>query len=215
MPRLRRNSCHVTPTRGLQVVVALLALTAAAALPPGLSAQGGSSGTERQSAVDLKVAVHNGVACGEFRDALPVLVAQSGLQPGDRTPPVTVCAVNRVSANARLTLAVIERVETDTSCSGEEATIDATCGGNGTGELGGSLLVHISTQPGCTGAFKAPTSIAFQSLAASAVPVLPDMKINRVQCISLALEHRPASEQAAVAAQTDSVGWRYAFDLST
>lgn len=204
----------MTSVRWPRLLVALLALAVAAASSVS-SAHGSSADDERRPPIDLKVARHGADGCGELGDTLPVLVTETGLQPGDSTPTVIVCAVNRGASPARLTLGVLERAETDVSCSGDEAIVDPTCGGGLEGELGASLLVHVATQLACRGPSRPVTVTPFGDLAAAAAPILADMRKNQLHCISLRLEHRPASEEAAAAAQTDSVGWRYAFDLST
>ena len=215
MPGVRSAVGDVSSTSWLRLLVAALAAAGATGLPTVSSAQGGAPDDDRRAAVDLKIAVREGTICGELGDSLPTLVATSGMQPGDRTPPVVVCAVNRGASPARLTLSAVERVETDVACSGDEAAFDTTCGPGLGGELGGSLLVHIATQPSCKGPFGASTPTAFAALATAPAAVAAEMRRNRLLCISLALEHRPSSEDAATAAQSDSVSWRYAFDIST
>jgi hypothetical protein len=82
------------------------------------------------------------------------------------------------------------------------------------GELGGNLVVLVTSQPDCRG----PTSTVEVNLVAlESVPAVlnASLRPNRTDCNGLQVEHRPTSDEAAAAAQSDTVLWRFAFDLST
>ena len=161
--------------------------------------------------VELKVGLVDGDGCSPSADELPVMVSAADLQPDGSTPPVTVCARSKGAADTRLTLAVTEVEETDLACTGDEAAVDASCGGDQAGELGAHLAVSVAVQSRCRGGFGPARTVAF--LAGPTV-VTPVMKQNQLDCIRLTLAYAPASAEASAAAQTDRVRWRYALDLS-
>jgi hypothetical protein len=206
-PHRRRASVAVTRRpvlgAGLSILVALgvvsLVSPASGAPTPG---------------PDVEVSVLDGRKCRPFTEHLPALFSVGGIQPGERTPRVDVCVRNGGHMAARLTLGVFERVESEAGCTGDEPDIDLTCGGAQVGELGGNLVVLVISQPDCRG----PTSTVEVNLVAlESVPAVlnPSLRPNRTDCLGLQVEHRPMSDEAAAAAQTDTVLWRFAFDLST
>lgn len=164
---------------------------------------------------DVEVAIRDGAKCRQFADQLPALFSVAGIQPTQRTPGVDLCVRNRGRMDARLTLAIFERVETEAGCTGDEPSVDVTCGAGQAGELGRNLVLITTTQPDCKG----PTgpSVEVNLVNLESIPFLlnPLLRTNRTDCVGLQIEHRPISSEAAAAAQTDRVTWRFAFDLST
>ena len=100
------------------------------------------------------------------------------------------------------------------AASGDEPVVDAGCGGAAAGELGGSLTIVASIQERCRGAFTALPPRALSTLDGTPVELDAVLRRNDWACVRLVVAYTPASEEAAAAAQTDSVSWRFAFDLS-
>jgi hypothetical protein len=163
---------------------------------------------------DLQVALSVGGRCGEFAESLPALTALTGAQPGDEAPAVTVCLRNRGKADGRLTLFVIDRVERETACSSDEGDIDATCGGSRPGELGPSLVVRVARLARCRAPESPLAPVALPALGTSPLELVPVLPRGTTECVVIRLAYTPASDEAAAAAQTDGVTWRYAFDLT-
>lgn len=163
---------------------------------------------------DVKVALRDGQRCRPFENHLPTLFLASGLEPGERTPRKEVCVRNDGSVTGRLTLRVFQRFDTDIKCTGDESLVDPACGFGRPGELGPNLLVMVTIRPGCAGTVPSPIERRLVALETLPAVLDPALRRDRVVCVGLQVEHRPPSEEAAVAAQTDNVIWRFAFDLS-
>lgn len=164
---------------------------------------------------DIEVAVREGGKCRMFAENLPALFSGAGIQPGERAPRVDVCVRNRGRMDARLTLAIFERVEAETGCTGDEPSVDVTCGAAQAGELGRNLVLILTTQPDCKGPAGTPVEVNLITLESAPAVLSPTLRSNRTDCVGLQVEHRPTSDEATAAAQTDTVTWRFAFDLSS
>ena len=164
---------------------------------------------------EVEVSVREGGKCRPFAEQLPALFTVGGMQAGERTPRVDVCVRNRGHMAARLTLAIFERVESEAGCTGDEPSVDGTCGAGQAGDLGGNLVVIVTTQPDCRGPTATPIDVSLVALESVPAVLSPALRANRTDCIGLQIEHRPMSDEAASAAQTDTVSWRFAFDLAT
>ena len=164
---------------------------------------------------DVEVSVLDGRKCRPFAEHLPVLFSVSSIQPGDRTPRVDVCVRNVGHMAARLTLGVFERVESEAGCTADEPDVDLTCGGELAGELGGNLVVLVTTQPDCRGAAAPAVEVNLVALESTPAILNPSLRPNRTDCVGLQVDYRPTSDEAAAASQTDKVLWRFSFDLST
>jgi hypothetical protein len=182
------------------LAVVLLLPPASGAAPPG---------------ADVEVSVLDGRKCRLFAEHLPALFSVGSIQPGERTPRVDVCVRNRGHMAARLTLTVFERIESDPACTGQEPAVDLTCGAGQAGELGANLVVLVTTQPDCKGPTLPPVEVNLVALESDPAVLNASLRPNRIDCIGLQVEHRPTSDEAAAAAQSDNVLWRFAFDLST
>lgn len=194
--------------RAYAAIAAVVIVLAVGIAPAGILA------APEERLPDLQVALSVGGRCGEFTESLPALTAMTGVQPGAAAPAVTVCLKNRGKADGRLTLAVIDRVERETACSSDEGDIDATCGGGGTGELGPSLIVRVARLARCKGPELPLAQVALPTLETAPLELLPVLARSATECVVIRLAYTPASDEAAAAAQTDGVSWRYAFDLT-
>ena len=144
-------------------------------------------------------------------------------QPGDDLGRQYLCLRNVGSAPLALTASVIDLVDNDVDCTGDEAAAgDATCGFDHqviampqAGEL--SPLIQIDmTRVMCADVNQAYVDYGNQSLDnftafnfGGDTALLP----NEVACVVIhATYPSPASEAAAQIAQSDQATWRFAFD---
>jgi hypothetical protein len=198
----------VTGRRALRAWLSIVIVLGVASLVPPAS-EAAAPGP------NVEVAIYDGRKCRPFGDDLPALFSVGDIQPGQRTPRVDVCVRNRGPMAARLTLAIFERVESEAGCTGDEPAVDVTCWAGQAGELGGNLVVLATTQADCRGPTSPPVEVNLVALESVPAVLNPALRANRTDCIGLQIEHRPISDEAAAAAQTDTVVWRFAFDLST
>lgn len=187
---------------------ALLALVAAFAL--GVASSVGAHDDDDRD-VEVKVSkVVNG-RCGDLEDSLPALVASTGLAAGDVAGDVTVCVANTGEEDVLLTLRATDLVELDSRCTGEEATVDATCGWARRGELGPALLQELGVGS-CPAPGVAPAlARRLTELAAGSLVLFERLREQQLVCVRLRLRYEPPSAAAAVASQSDRTFWRYAF----
>lgn len=185
-------------------IIAVVALLAAS-----------SVGAERSDGPDVRVATLTDGRCGDFADSLPALIGHTGARPGNAVGDVTVCVTN-AGGEGRLSLRVVELVDVDPACTGEEATLDRTCGGGRRGELSPSLLQQVGVGE-CPAGPPTTTPALDRRLPAlrSGPLVLVDrLRRDEIACVRLRLLYEPPDTAASVTSQTDRTTWRYAFGLS-
>jgi hypothetical protein len=187
------------------VAFVLLALTAAvpAPLPSVPSA----------SSIDLKVALLSQGKCGKYADGLATLMSITGFQPGSRTATTVVCLRNTAGSRGQLTLGTIDPVSRDDACSPGEAAVDSSCGQRLAGELQALLVHETAALRRCDDVPGQFTSTAFTSLGTTPLALGP-IGANETRCVALRVAYPGGSANAEAAAQTDTVTWRYAFDLA-
>jgi hypothetical protein len=168
-------------------------------------------GEPAAATVDVKVAVKTSKGCGPYLDSLSPLVSGANLQPGAVTPITVVCLRNQGGAKAIASMSAIELLGRDDACTGSESQVDATCGNGSTGELQNALVQEFALLDKCDATVTGFASTRFADLAETPLMVGPIGR-NDTRCIALRLRyvHGPGVD----AAQTDSVTWRYAFQLS-
>lgn len=165
------------------------------------------------AAVDLKVALRGPRGCGTFADSLPALVTASGLQPGDVTPATVVCLRNKGGMAGQAFLSVIDLATRDDACSSGESAVDQTCGEGLAGELQGELVQEYALLRKCRDTPGQSSSTPFAGLSQSPL-ALGRIGAKNTRCVALRIAYPAGSGPAEAAAQTDSVTWRYAFDLT-
>jgi hypothetical protein len=164
---------------------------------------------------DLQAAVFSGGGCGAFGDSLPVLVTRANIRPGEIASDVSVC-LKVIGADGRdVSLTVIELVELDISCTGDERTLDRSCGGLARGELAASLVQRVGVSP-CAAA-PPPTDPALERrlpiLRDEALTLMTRLRRGELACVRLVLVYEVTGPPAAVVSQSDRVTWRYAFNV--
>ena len=163
--------------------------------------------------LDLEVALRTNGKCGTWAQRLGPIAVVTGLQPGVATSPVEICLRNKGSATGTLFGSVVDRVDVEIACTGDEPSVDQTCVPGAMGELGSVLLIVGALRPGCSGAAGTALSASFNE---AAIPIrLGELKKNAETCVQLRLDYPSTTPAlATLAAQTDRLTWRYAFDLS-
>ena len=163
--------------------------------------------------VDIKVALKTDKGCKTpFLDSLPTLVSAAELQPGEVTPATVVCLRNQGGAKASASMSVIELVGRDDACTGGESQVDETCGSGLAGELQDVLVQEFVLLDKCTDPVVGFVPVPFAGLAATPLTIGPIGR-NDTRCVAIRLRH--AQGPGVEAAQTDSVSWRYAFQLTS
>jgi hypothetical protein len=170
----------------------------------------------RAAAADLKIAKPalspEDCATATYDDNLTTgLFSVSDFQPGVNRSEFF-CLRNVGTESLSLTSSVIDLVQTDVDCTGDEAVVDQTCGAGGVGELGGILTVAFSNIPSCTGSnITMPTGGPL--LGTSPVVSLGSIPAGTTLCGAIFIRASDAATvDDLVAAQTDRVTWRFAFD---
>ena len=165
------------------------------------------------SSIDLKVALLSQGKCGRYADNLATLMSITGFQPGGRTATTVVCLRNTGGSRGQLSLGLIDLASRDDACSPGEAAVDSSCGQGLAGELQGRLAHETATLRRCDDEPGPFSSTAFTSLATNPLSLGP-IGANETRCIALRVAYSGGTANAEAAAQTDTVSWRYAFDLA-
>ena len=192
-------------------LVATVGLALAVVTVTGAYAAPGGS----RSSPDLSVALHDGTACGAFGDSLPTIVSRSGVGPGDVAADVTVCVRLDTDNGRELNLLVTELVDSDPSCTGNEATLDLTCGAGRAGELGASLFQEAGVgrcMPDLP--IGAASGAHLPDLQREALLLDPRLRKAEVRCVRLRLRYQPEGSAAASISQSDRTTWRYVFQVT-
>jgi hypothetical protein len=125
--------------------------------------------------------------------------------------PGRVCLKNVGSRGVDLTASVIDLVDTDNDCTGDETVLDATCGDDQVGELSPSLLVSMFGGNDCT--LPAPLGDTTVATMETTGVALPSLAPDQVQCVIFLI--RDAAEgDAVITSQSDTSEWRFAFDAT-
>ena len=193
---------------------------------------------ERARAAELRIATGSllgGVmVCSPFTDDLVTGVfTVSNFQPGSAQPiagafPTVICLKNAGSGTLSLSGTVIDLVDVDIDCTGDEAAAgDSTCGPLPGGAVNQGELAHLLqvsfTPLGCEGTTGDPSG------PTTTMPLDPGYPVSAgltpwpyaggslapggTACVSIQVAYPGGTSEAqAQAAQTDQVTWRFAFD---
>jgi hypothetical protein len=175
---------------------------------------------ERPRAADLKLAwaVADPFACAaatyEDNSTTPGLTA-TDIQPG-YGELLHFCLKNIGSADLSVSLTVIDVVNDDIACTGDEIFVDpGSCGtAPGGGELGDVFSAEYALLDCDTGSGPVPTALGFISTGpSSSVGTLPP---GETWCGYILAGYSTITDlDAQQLAQSDRVTWRYAFDGTT
>jgi hypothetical protein len=176
----------------------------------------------RAKAADIQLAVGTllptGIDCPVFSEGIATaLWSAANIQPGYQEDRF-VCIQNVGSASVSVSLLVQDAVDTDVLCTGDEATLDPTCGlGAGHGSLSSLLDVAVQIHD-CSNGSPGPAVVSvndFVNLESTPADTGATIGPGIVKCLWLAVLY-PATtpETDAQTAQTDSVTWKFAFDAT-
>jgi hypothetical protein len=154
------------------------------------------------------------VECGTFSEDLASgFFTASGVADGFSAPRAFFCIQNVGSQAVSITGAADELTDVDFACTGDEALHgDATCGGDGAGELSDVLRVSYSPLDCTTGVPAGGPSILLRDNATTAATLSPSLAAGETACFALDLDYLPVSDDAVQKAQSDRVTWRFEFD---
>lgn len=144
----------------------------------------------------------------------------NGIQPGDYPADADVaylCLFNAGSGTIDVEATVIDIVDTDTACTGDEAVAgDATCGSNQAGELSGAIAAQME-QLDCAN-FSVSTPIQANSIAnwpSVPAPLTSSLAPGAIACLAFYLWVPASTDETTLQiAQSDRVEWRFAFDAA-
>ena len=141
----------------------------------------------------------------------------AAFQPGSAAEPAYVCIKNVGSAAVGLTASVIDLIDTDPECTGDEAEAgDATCGGSQAGELAAVVWVQIEQALTCdTSQAELVGANFLANWIANPVGFPVALPPGNVSCLRFDVIYSSGTPEASVQlAQSDLVQWRFAFDAS-
>jgi predicted ribosomally synthesized peptide with SipW-like signal peptide len=170
-------------------------------------------------AADLQIAhgtaAGGPISCGAFVDDLAtgVLTISDASAAGGGGSTSWICLRNVGSATVSVRATLLDLIDTDTGCTGDEAAVDVSCGG-GSGELGQHLSVlqaAVTCADGAPAGSQGP--VPFMSLVGTPMS-LGNLAPGASTCLVFNLTYQ-ADEAEALIAQSDTVTWRFAFDGTT
>jgi hypothetical protein len=154
------------------------------------------------------------VTCGTYVDDLESgLLTMSNAAPGDSYNADFLCVKNAGSQTVDVTTSAIDVSDLDTACTGDEAAVDESCGTDTSdvpqvGEL--SALVRVGMHVAdCADANQGGSSLG--PLADVTAESVDSLAPGEVTCVRFDTTYDPTESQA-MAAQSDTVTWRFAFD---
>jgi predicted ribosomally synthesized peptide with SipW-like signal peptide len=150
------------------------------------------------------------------------------IQPGDHLQPAYLCLLNAGTGPLSVNASVLDVVDADIDCTGDEAAAgDTTCGVDQTtlqpqdGELSPLLVIAMSafdcSDPGTTfgpGTEHALSQYGAQPIQFTAAATGFVLAPNSVACLRLQATYPTPTEAEAQIAQTDRVTWKFAFDAT-
>ena len=167
--------------------------------------------TSAYEELDLQMAaVDADGQCGTFSDDLATGVIT--MESGEETALADVCLRNIGERSGSVRMGLLDLVDSDPACSGEEGTIDPTCGGDQQGELS---EVATTAASGCrTDPYGFATgALTFDALASGGTE-LADLAAGETLVVCLGASSITDDPLQRRLSQTDRLTWRYAFDIS-
>ena len=204
----------------LGAVVSLTAVNGVFAVFTDRATTGTNSATSRAEAAsaDLQIATASynpmggSITCGAtyVDDLASGVITVTDMAPNSVVHG-TVCIKNAGSRSVDVTASVIDLSDTDSSCTGDESALDATCGPGTTqeGELSPKLRTDVSK--GCMSAsFLQLTNIA--AMASTAVTI-QSMSPGQTVCLDFAVQDNATGDDLTIT-QSDTATWKFAFDAT-
>lgn len=201
---------------GLGLTVSLLSGGIFAVFTDRATTGSNDAGTRAEArAADLKLATATGLDCGVFVDDLATgVITVADLQPTGAAQ-ARVCVRNDGSEPVAVDVSVIDLLDLDVACTGDEAAAgDTTCGGDLVGEASGALHSLVSRRDCTTGDELSWASATLSSNALTPIPLpgTSPLAAGEVACIVFGVGYYPGADQQLT--QSDKATWRYAFDAT-
>jgi hypothetical protein len=212
---MRRS--YLATVLGLGTVITLVGASGIYAAFTDRATTGPNSATsgERPRAANLEVATTGSSFgdCQTFQDDLTTgLFAMSNVQPGDRTSAF-LCLKNAGSSTLTTSMTVIDLIDQEAGCTGDEAAAGDTTCGSGEGEIAQVLAVSLGVLDCGTGSGTSIGGEWLSSLATGTSFSLGSLAPGDVRCLSLEVMYAlNRSDAEVLIAQSDVVTWRFAFD---
>jgi len=156
--------------------------------------------------------------CGPFSDDLTTQMwTVSDFQPNDNAVRY-MCVKNAGSAPFTGSLTTVDLVNSDGSCTGDESTVDPTCGsGVGAGQLASVLQVGVGLLD-CDN-IQSVTDFTANLGQLSTTPIVfasnDPLPPGVTGCLAMSVSYPLSTPEANIqAAQSDSVSWKFAFDVA-
>jgi len=174
-------------------------------------------------AADLELAEAfsmGGIFCGQFVDDLTTpLIATQGIQPtADVIQRGYFCLRNVGSASLDVVMSVIDLVDVEIGCTGDEASVDLSCGLDQEGELSPNLVIGLTKYSCVDGISLGFITGGLSNLAVNGMPFQSGSTLapNEIFCASVEIYYpTTATTEQVQAAQSDRATWRFAFDGTT
>ena len=171
------------------------------------------------ASVNLQIATWDRATgvCGTFADNLTTgLFALADRQPSSNSigPPQNLCLKNAGQGTINVTVSAIEVVSTETACTGDEASVDLSCGPDQAGELGPLVYTSVDRWASCSvnAQFGSAGSSGFLATFGPG-PIASGLAAGTTMCIAVNVLYNPSAANAEKG-QSDRVTWRYAFDAA-
>jgi hypothetical protein len=206
---------------GLGAVITLVSVNGMFALFTDRATTGANqvSSPPEAASADIQIAAgtrdisDNTIACGTFaEDLITGIITVTDLAPSDPIgTSAVVCLRNVGSRSVDLTVSAIELVDSDTACTGDEAVLDTTCGGDGPGELSAVLTV-FTFQYDCVGfgSYHGPFNLANSQSTAFGLTSMP---AGTDLCLEFNVVNQAQGDMITIS-QSDTTMWRFAFDAT-
>ena len=168
------------------------------------------------SSADLQIstATHDSgdgsTSCGTFVDDLETGIFTATELVANSSFHAYVCVRNAGSRHLDITTSVIDLVDTDTGCTGDEGSLDTTCGGDQLGELSGVVGVYGSVGSCSDVGTGFVSGNKLDSMASTPV-ALTSLEPGEHACVHFGIE-LDAVGDAITTTQSDTVTWKFAFD---
>jgi hypothetical protein len=155
------------------------------------------------------------IVCGAYSENLASgFFTVADVVPGYNSPPVYFCVKNAGSQTVNLSAMVDELADLDTSCTGDEAVYDTTCGGNLAGDLSEVLSIAY-LRYACDGSTGSGTGVNMRNNATNQVFLPGTLAPGSETCMEVDFAYSNGNtETQKQKAQSDRVTWRFKFGAS-
>lgn len=213
---MRRPILMATVVLGLVVTAVAGAGTFAPFTDRATSGTNSVASGERPKAAYLQLAFDAdspfNCASQTFTDDSTAAMTAADFQPGS-ADSAYFCLKNAGASALTVSVTTIDLVDTDTGCTGDEAAVDTTCGGNQAGELG-TVLFTYGSRIDCTSG--SGSSLFGNSLASPTPMALGTLEPGAILCGRVEVGYpMNRTADAVQKAQSDTSTWKWAFDGTT